>query len=82
MIILKKMNMNIVQEAIDFEKSKMSNMSTSDRINASREAKRFILGINEIYKETNDPDLMELMKRLTAKKKKIEVRLNGRPEAI
>ncbi|WP_416445866.1 hypothetical protein ACH3O9_07520 [Leeuwenhoekiella sp. A16] len=74
--------MNIVQEAIDFEKSKMSNMSTSDRINASREAKRFILGINEIYKETNDPDLMELMKRLTAKKKKIEVRLNGRPEAI
>lgn len=76
------MNMNIVQEAIDFEKSKMSNMSTSDRINASREAKRFILGINEIYKETNDPDLMELMKRLTAKKKKIEVRLNGRPEAI
>ena len=72
MIILKKMNMNIVQEAIDFEKSKMSNMSTSDRINASREAKRFILGINEIYKETNDPDLMELMKRLTENRGKTQ----------
>ena len=82
MIILKKMNMNIVQEAIDFEKSKMSNMTTSDRVNASREAKRFILGINEIYKETNDSDLMDLMKRLTEKKKKIEVRLKGRQETI
>ena len=76
------MNMNIVQEAIDFEKSKMSNMTTSDRVNASREAKRFILGINEIYKETNDSDLMDLMKRLTEKKKKIEVRLKGRQETI
>ncbi|WP_416446704.1 hypothetical protein ACH3O9_14325 [Leeuwenhoekiella sp. A16] len=74
--------MDIVQEAIDFEKSKMSNMTTSDRVNASREAKRFILGINEIYKETNDSDLMDLMKRLTEKKKKIEVRLKGRQETI
>ena len=56
----------------------MSNMSTSDRVAASRKAKRLILGINEIYKDTLNPELMELMKRLTVKKKKIEVRLKGR----
>ena len=56
-------------------------MSTSDRVKASREAKRLILAINEIYKETQNPELMDLMKRLTAKKKKIEKRLLGRPAA-
>ncbi|MCM4155724.1 hypothetical protein [Gramella sp. AN32] len=70
--------MDIVKEANEFEQSKMSNMSTSDRVAASRKVKKLILGINEIYKENKDPDLMDLMKRLTAKKKKIEVRLKGR----
>tara|TARA_B100000508_G_C11370680_1_gene233559 strand:- start:140 stop:355 length:216 start_codon:yes stop_codon:yes gene_type:complete len=70
--------MNIFKEAEDFENIKMSNMSTSDRVAASRKAKRLILGINEIYKDTLNPELMELMKRLTVKKKKIEVRLKGR----
>lgn len=60
----------------------MSNMSTSDRVVASREAKRLILALNEIYKESKDAELMDIMKRLTAKKKKIEVRLKGRPEPI
>lgn len=73
--------MDILKEAEDFEKAKMSNMTTSDRVTASREAKRLILAINEIYKETKDPDLMDVMKRLTAKKKKIEVRLKGRPDS-
>ena len=71
--------MKILKEAEAFENAKMSNMTTSDRITASREAKRLILGINEIYKENKDPELMDLMKRLTAKKKKIDVRLKGRP---
>ncbi|OEK07671.1 hypothetical protein A8C32_16970 [Flavivirga aquatica] len=71
--------MSILQEAIAFENAKMSNMSTSDRVVASREAKRLILAMNEIYKTTKDTQLMDAMKRLTAKKKKIEKRLHGRP---
>jgi hypothetical protein len=70
--------MEILEEAKAFENAKMSNMSTSDRVSASREVKRLILAINELYKETKDSELMDLMKRLTAKKKKIEVRLKGR----
>ncbi|WP_299764705.1 hypothetical protein [uncultured Dokdonia sp.] len=73
--------MDILQEALDFENAKMSHMSTSDRVVASREAKRLILAINEIYKKTKDSELMDMMKRLTAKKKKIEVRLKGRPDS-
>ena len=72
---------NILQEAIAFEKAKMSNMSTSDRVGASREAKRLILAINEIYKKEKDPKLMDVMKRLTVKKKKIDIRLKGRPDS-
>ncbi len=60
----------------------MSNMTTSDRVEASREAKRLILEINNIYKESKEVELMDLMKRLTAKKKKIDLRLKGRPEGI
>jgi hypothetical protein len=54
-------------------------MSTSDRVEASREAKKLILSINEIYKKTKDSKLMETMKSLTKKKQKIEKRLKGRP---
>ncbi|GGG11537.1 hypothetical protein GCM10011344_10330 [Dokdonia pacifica] len=73
--------MDILQEASNFENAKMSHMSTSDRVVASREAKRLILAINEIYKKTKDSELMDIMKRLTAKKKKIEIRLKGRPDS-
>ncbi|MBE16053.1 MAG: hypothetical protein CL867_07365 [Cytophagaceae bacterium] len=71
--------MDLLQQAYSFENAKMSHMSTSDRVAASREAKRLILAINEIYKQSKDASLMEVMKRLTAKKKKIEKRLMGRP---
>lgn len=71
----------LMEEALAFETAKMSNMSTSDRVKSSREAKRLILAINDVYKETQDPELMDLMKRLTVKKKKIEKRLMGRPAA-
>ena len=72
--------MDLINEALEFEKSKMSNMSTSDRVAASREAKRLILALNEVYKESKDTEIMDIMKELTAKKKKIEVRLKGKPE--
>ena len=71
--------MDLTERALEFETRKMSNMSTSDRVEASREAKALILEINEIYKETKDSDLMDMMKRLTEKKKKIEKRLKGVP---
>ena len=71
--------MELIKEALEFEKATLSHMSTSDRVAASREAKRLILSINEIYKKTKDASLMDLMKRLTAKKQKIEKRLKGRP---
>ncbi|AXT60428.1 hypothetical protein D1816_08710 [Aquimarina sp. AD10] len=71
--------MELILEAIEFEKRKMSNMSTSDRVSASREAKSLILRINEIYKQSKDSNLMDLMKRLTEKKRKIEKRLKGTP---
>ncbi len=73
--------MDLLKRASELENMKMSNMTTSDRVVASREAKKLILEINEIYKETKDPDLMDLMKRLTDKKRKIEKRLKGRPAA-
>ena len=57
----------------------MSNMTTSDRVKASREAKRLVLEVNELYKKTKETTLMDLMKRLTVKKKRIDIRLNGRP---
>ncbi|MFO7719280.1 MAG: hypothetical protein R6W85_02425 [Gillisia sp.] len=72
--------MDLINEALEFEKSKMSNMSTSDRVAASREAKRLILALNEVYKKSEDTKIMEIMKDLTAKKKKIEIRLKGKPE--
>ena len=40
-----------------------------------------ILGVNEIYKEHQETALMDLMKRLTVIKKKIEVRLKGRSQS-
>ncbi len=72
--------MDLINEALAFEKAKMNNMSTSDRVAATREAKRLILALNEIYKKSKDTNLMDIMKRLTVKKKKIEIRLKGRPD--
>lgn len=73
--------MGILQEAAVFEKAKMSNMSTSDRVTASREAKRLVLAINLIYKQTKEATLMDVMKRLTLKKKRIDIRLKGKPNS-
>jgi hypothetical protein len=71
--------MDILERAVEFENRKFKFKTTSDRILAAREAKDLILGINEIYKQKKDAQLMELMKRLTVIKQKIEKRLKGRP---
>ncbi len=70
--------MELIQQAEAYENMTMSHMSTSDRVAASREGKRIVLAINEIYKKTKDSSLMDLMKRITIKKKKIEKRIKGR----
>ena len=70
--------MDLINEALQFEKQKTTFKTTSERIVASRKAKELILSINEIYKETKDASLMDLMKRLTVIKQKIEKRLKGR----
>ena len=68
----------LLLQAQDFEAMKMSHMSTSDRVKASRQAKELVLAINEIYKKTKDSKLMDAMKRITEKKRKIDKRLKGR----
>ena len=70
--------MSIIDEALKFEQQKTSYKTTSERIVASRKVKELILGINELYKENQDPELMDQMKRLTVLKKKIVKRLKGR----
>ena len=70
--------MEILDKALEFEQRKLSFQNTSDRIVASREVKELILGLNELYKVDKDPKVMDLMKRLTVIKSKIEVRLKGR----
>ena len=70
--------MELVEKALEFEQRKLSLKTTNERILASREVKALKLGINEIYKETKDPELMDIMKRLTVIKRKIEKRLKLR----
>jgi hypothetical protein len=67
--------MSIIEQALEFEKRKLSLRSTDDRILASREAKSLILNLNEVYKVNKDQSIMDLMKRLTAIKRKVESRL-------
>lgn len=71
--------MDTLEKALEFENRKFSFKTTSDRIVAAREAKDIILEVNELYKKEKDAKLMDLMKRLTVIKQKIEKRLKGRP---
>ena len=71
--------MDLIKKALEFEKQKRRSLSTSDRVKISREAKSLILGLNEIYKKENDAKIMDIMKRITLIKQKIEKRLKGRP---
>lgn len=71
--------MDLIEKALEFETRKKRGLTTSDRVKLSREAKALILGLNEIYKVKKDAKIMEIMKRLTVIKQKIEKRLKGRP---
>lgn len=77
--ILKIVKKDIIKKGEEFEQRKHVFKTTSERIKASREVKELILSINDIYKQEKDPELMDLMKRLTVVKQKIEKRLKGRP---
>lgn len=69
--------MDILQRASEFENRKWSGITTSERVQASRDLKQLILDINEQYKRTRDQQLMDIMKRLTTIKRKVEARLKG-----
>lgn len=69
--------MDLIDRAIEFENRKLRSLSTSDRVEISREAKSLILGLNQIYKNNKDKKIMDLMKRLTVIKQKVEKRLKG-----
>lgn len=71
--------MDLIDKALEFEQRKMRSLSTSDRVKISREAKALILDLNQIYKIEKDENIMDIMKRLTAIKKKVEKRLKGAP---
>ena len=70
--------MKILKEAQEFEDNVGSYKSRDERIRASHTAKKLVLSLNEIYKESKDPEIMEIMKRITAIKQKFEKRLKGR----
>ena len=70
--------MDIINEALEFEQTKLKSLTTSDRIEISRKAKSLILELNAIYKQKKDDKIMDIMKRLTAIKRKVEKRLNGK----
>lgn len=71
--------MKIIDKALEFEQRKHIFKTTSERIESSREVKDLILSLNSVYKEKKNPEIMDLMKRLTVIKQKIEKRLKGRP---
>ncbi|MFT4805339.1 MAG: hypothetical protein ACJAZK_002327 [Psychroserpens sp.] len=71
--------MDLINKALEFEKRKMKSLSTSDRVKISREAKDLVLDLNQIYKEKKDEKIMDIMKRITVIKRKVEKRLKGAP---
>ena len=73
--------MNIAElreEALDLETNYKSFKSRNEKIIASKKAKEIVLAINEVYKETKEEELMDIMKRISAIKIKLEKRLKGR----
>ncbi|MFT5215634.1 MAG: hypothetical protein ACI83H_000750 [Glaciecola sp.] len=71
--------MDVIEKALEFEQTKLRSLTTSDRVKISRQAKSLILELNQIYKRKKDEKIMDIMKRLTAIKQKVEKRLKGRP---
>ena len=69
--------MDLIQKALEFEQRKVVKYH-NQRVLASREVKSLILSLNEVFKKTKEPELMDLMKRLTVIKQTIEKRLKER----
>lgn len=70
--------MSLIDKALEFEANESTFKSRDERIKASHLAKELVLGLNEIYKENKDPEIMDIMKRITVIKQKFEKRLKGR----
>lgn len=70
--------LELVSQAIEFEKNEKSFKTRSEKIIAVKEAKKIILSLNEIYKKDRDEELMNIMKRISVIKIKLEKRLRIR----
>jgi hypothetical protein len=68
----------LISQAIEFEKNEKSFKTRSEKIIAVREAKEIILSLNEVYKKNSDEHLMTIMKRISVIKIKLEKRLRIR----
>jgi len=68
----------LVSQALEFEKKEKLFKTRNDKIIAVKEAKRIILSINDVYKKNRDEKLMSIMKRLSVIKIKLEKRLKLR----
>ena len=66
----------LVNTAVEFEKTHKSLKSISQKVQGARDVKELILSLNEVYKKTKDQALMDLMKKLTVVKRKLDKRLN------
>lgn len=69
---------NLINMAIEFEKNHKSFKTRNEKIIATRKAKEIVLSINDLYKKNKDQNLMNIMKRITVIKQKLEKRLKGR----
>jgi hypothetical protein len=70
--------MDTIQEALEFESNLKTYKSRDQKIWASLKARELILTLNEFYKKSKDAKIMDIMKRLTAIKRKFEARLKPR----
>ncbi|MGB2127958.1 MAG: hypothetical protein ACPHXR_00640 [Flavicella sp.] len=70
--------MDALNKALEFEENVANFKSRDERIKASHTAKEIVLSLNEIYKVSKDPSIMDVMKRITAIKQRFEKRLKGR----
>ena len=68
----------LVSQALEFEKNEKSFKTRNEKIIAAKKAKEMILDINEVYKKNNEQNLMSIMKRLSLIKIKLEKKLKIR----
>jgi hypothetical protein len=69
---------DLLKKAKEFDEGHTSLKSRNEKIIAAKEAKQLVLDMNEIYKVTKEVEIMDMMKRITVIKQKLEKRLKGR----